>query len=76
MSQLATKMHVLPAVQRVSDPPMPAPSRIIDPLRPDVLDPRPLAKPLPLIACCNAAPPGCGYCFFCLARAPKPKAAR
>jgi hypothetical protein len=53
-----------PANGRVLPPPA-----ATDPSRPDVLDPRPLAAPLPLIECCNKPPPGCGHCFFCLMRA-------
>ncbi len=27
--------------------------------------PRPLPEPIALIACCNKAPPGCGFCAYC-----------
>lgn len=30
--------------------------------------PKPLTEPVPLIACCNKKPPGCGWCYFCLER--------
>lgn len=35
--------------------------------------PKPLTAPLAMILCCNNPPPGCGWCFFCLARVPPRK---
>jgi hypothetical protein len=46
-----------------------SPPRVIDPERPDVLDPRPLTEPVPLALCPNKPAPGCGWCWLCLMRA-------